>query len=207
MNAQTHLTDYRDQVLIGATPLLPMPIYGSLGALEPGRRRYIGAGNGIYVQSRSNAMSATVRLARTALPFGTLEPEIRLVGGLIPRAIYEEIQCQALLASPKEWAGLVYWREASSRYELVIPRVIEHSNAHIRYEAPTADRSHLVLDVHSHGELPAFFSSTDDLSDEQHGTYFAMVLGHCGADSRMTAVTRLVIDGQFFDIPWQPFAD
>jgi len=41
--------DPRDRALLGATPTVMMPRFGELDELEPGRRRFIAARDGLYM--------------------------------------------------------------------------------------------------------------------------------------------------------------
>lgn len=199
--------DRRDAILFSQTPLVPMPRFGTLPALEIGRRRYVAAADGLYLQARSRALSITCRLAEAATPFGPLEPCIQLAGGLIPRAIFSEIVRHALAHSPNEWACLIHWSPDACRYEFSIPEVINCSRGHITYRTDMIDQDLLVLDLHTHGRLPAFFSQADDQSDERHGCYFASVLGRCDSEGSLEATSRLVVDGTFISLPWHPWED
>lgn len=205
-SALDHLSDRRDQLLFAQTPLYPMPRFGELPLLDLRRRRYIAAADGVYVQARHCALDLTLRLAEARLPYGSLKECVHLPGGPIPRALYEDIKQRVLEHSPKEWAGLVHWDESAQRYSLAVPPTLSRSVSHIGYDRRVIDYSRLVLDVHSHGEHAAFFSSTDDRSDE-FGFYFSSVFGHCGSTETLTVCTRLVIDGHFFDLSWHPWEE
>lgn len=202
----SYLTHSRDRVLFSQTPMLMMPSYGTLPPLALGRRRYIAAADGVYLQARQRALDVTLRLACVDLPFGPLREHVELSGGLIPRALYDEMAAHALAQAPKEWAGLVHWDDLEQRYVLTLPSVVDVSNARIRYRSDAIDHERLVLDIHSHGYLPAGFSALDDTSDEC-GIHFACVLGLCLSAQTMVAITRLVVDGQFFDLDWHPWEE
>jgi PRTRC genetic system protein A len=59
-----------------------------------------------------------------------------------------------------------------------------------------------VIDCHSHGTHPAFFSSTDD-EDDRHETKFAFVVGNC-ASSVPSMAMRLCAKGIFEDVERVP---
>ena len=198
------LTDPRDRILLSHAPILPMPRFGELAPPPIGRRQYVAANDGLYVQARHHGLSVTARLSAVALPFGTLHPAIDLPGGLIPFELYAEMERAALDACPMEWAGVVHWDEVDETYRLVMPRVISRSHGDITYATDEIDYERVVLIVHSHGRLPAFFSPTDDASDTA-GVYFASVLGECHDSETIRARTRLVIEGiktQELRAPW-----
>lgn len=201
----SYLLDPRDRVLLMQNPVLPMPHYGALPPLTVGERRYVLARDGLYVQARNLAVNVCVRIADSVpLPFGELVVSIELVGGLLPHAFFERMRDEALQANPNEWAALVHWQPQTRRYEWTATRSLDRSAAHIQYDASARDESRLLLDVHSHGTAPAFFSATDDSSDA-HGVYFASVLGRCDCAQRLSVRTRLVIDGLFIPLSWHPW--
>jgi len=211
MSAQPDSLDYlthpRDRVLFTHTPMLMMPRCGRLPPLAVGHKRYIAAADGIYLQARHRALNLTLKLTNADLPYGSLAEDVDVSGGLIPRALFDEIVEHALSAAPNEWAGLIHWRENEQRYALTIPQTVVSSASIIEYRTDGIDPHCLVLDIHTHGHGEAFFSrSHDDLSD-QCGIYFASVLGHCYSRHRLTAVTRLVVYGQFFTLSWHPWED
>jgi PRTRC genetic system protein A len=203
------ITDTRDRFLIGQTPLLPAPKFGALPKAPLGRRQYIGATDGLYVQMHHHGLTATARLNDVALPFGTVTAGVELAGGLIPRELLHEIAAAAVRAYPKEWEGWVHWAEDRQRYQLTLPRVTSQSDGHVAYETRDLDLDRLVLHVHSHGPYPPFFSKTDDESDSA-GCYFACVLGNCDSYANVQMCLRFVIDGHFFAVerpPWEQPSD
>jgi len=210
MNAVQALYDSlspRDAILLAATPTLMAPRFGRLDELAVGGRRYVAARDGWYLEARSPVVSACVRLAQAPrpLPYGTVEPYVHLAGGLLPRELLFEFLAEACAAAPQEWAAGVVYSPANHRYERVGLEVVSASDGHITYRMPDDDSDRLVLDIHSHGHGPAFFSRVDDASD-LHGVYIASVLGHCTCPEAVQCVSRLVIDGYTFDLDWHPFA-
>jgi len=201
----SYLTDPIDRVLLLQNPILPMPHRGHLPRLEPGERRYVIARDGLYVQARTLALEVCVALANTpALPFGPLESKLTLAGGLLPRQCFKRMCSEAAAQSPQEWAALVHWDIAHQCYEFRTVPSLHHSEAHFAYDSASREESRLVLDVHSHGSGPAFFSATDDASD-RYGVYFATVLGRCDAPERIEVRTRLVMDGLRIPLQWHPW--
>lgn len=196
-----------DAVLLAQTPTVMMPRAGALPELPAGRKRLVAAQDGWYLQASSTALRVTVRLAASPvpLPYGALSPSIELAGGLIPRALFEQMRLAAAKACPREWAAFVVY-EADRSYRIQVPEYVSQSNGHISYRLGGVDESAVALDLHSHGRMPAFFSATDDRSD-QHGLYIASVLGNLGAGDSMSCVSRLVCDGWHFEMEWNPWED
>ena len=201
----SYLDDVRDRVLLMQNPVLPMPRYGDLPALEPGERRYVIANDGVYVQARTLALKVCARIAPTPpLPFGALTPRVELSGGLLPHSIFTRMCAEALAESPNEWAALVHWDGASRQYEWTATEARHRSTNRLAYDSAARDESCLVVDAHSHGAAPPFFSSTDDASD-RYGVYFACVLGCCVSPESIRVCTRLVIDDLRIPLTWHPW--
>lgn len=193
-----------DAVLLGQTPALMMPRFSSLPELAPGCRRYVIARDGLYVQARSRSLLLALRVEefQSPLPYGDLVESVQMVGGLIPYSLYADLQRQAVAACPDEWAAFVVY---DGKYHIVLPEVVDSSGGHISYRLDGIDESQIVLDIHSHGQFDAFFSETDDRSDN-HGIYFASVLGRCHGEN-IICKSRIVIDGWHRDINWHPWED
>ncbi len=202
-----YVSDPRDRARLLCNPLLMMPHHGVLPPLPLGRRRYVAAADGLYIQARNHALSVTLKFADTpALPYGPLQESVHMVGGPLPLALYRQIEDCALAQSPAEWAALVHWEPLESQYQLTIPETIECSGTHIRYRTDQIRSEYLVLNLHTHGTLPAYFSTTDDASD-QLGVYFACVLGRCHSRETLECRSRIVVDGFHYPLVWHPWEE
>ncbi|MEE4377378.1 MAG: PRTRC system protein A [Candidatus Competibacteraceae bacterium] len=201
-----YLSDPRDRVLLNATPCLMAPRFGQLPPVAVGTHRFVAAASGLFVQARTRALAVTLKVADTIpLPYGDLQESVTLAGGRLPLALYARMRAAALAAVPLEWAAAVVYDHDAATYRLVEPVVESVSRGHIRYSTASLPDDDLVLDIHSHGHGQAYFSATDDVSDRKGGTYIACVLGCCGAASTVEVVTRLVVKGIFFPVPWTPW--
>jgi len=129
---------------------------------------YILAENGLFVRARSPLLGATVRVAlgrvRGLMP---LEEVVELPQGVIPRHIYDLALSTLAMSREQEIYLAVTWE---GEYRLRMP-FQEGQAGVVRYHRLPGT----VLDIHSHGGMPAFFSATDD-SDEQ-GLHLYMVVG------------------------------
>lgn len=201
------IPQWRDHALLSVAPVVPMPLSGEILPVERGRRRYVVARDGLYVQARTGALDITLRMAPLQLRHvGELSESIVLPGSELPRELFQEMQLHAIAAHPQEWAALVHWHPSERRYVLTVPEVVEHSCSEITYQTTQLDRDWLVLNIHSHGDSDAYFSHQDNHSD-QFGVYFASVLGHCQSERTIRPMTRLVVDGHFFSLDWHPWED
>ncbi len=152
----------------------------------------LGSG-GVYVQSRSEQLSARLRLA--ACPVRGLAPvgeRLELRQGPIPAELFER--------------GLGWFREKPETerffaigwdgraYRLVVPEQIGSATS-LQYLPPAG----VVAEFHSHGPAAARFSATDD-RDEQ-GFRIYGVCGRLDAE-RPELNLRLGIYGHFAPLRW-----
>ena len=76
----------------------------------------------------------------------------------------------------------ILWNKEEKKYEIGIPtqRV---SKASVNYEFNHIDQNKhvIIVDIHSHNTMSAFFSGTDD-GDDKKGCWFAGVVGHLNKD-------------------------
>ncbi|MCY1197503.1 PRTRC system protein A [compost metagenome] len=189
-----------DAALQQSFPSVMVPRFGALAPMErPGERLLIAA-NGVFLEIVRPWLRIVRHLGafqhRTAIPYGEAAEATELRCGRIPASLIGKFAMMAGAAHPKETGGWVVWNADSASFRLVPVRILEHSGGHLKYERPllTADDV-LVVDCHSHGRHPAFFSSTDD-HDDRHDVKFAFVLGNCDAATPSMAL-RLCAKGIF----------
>jgi PRTRC genetic system protein A len=196
---QQQLSDRRDFALLGATPALMQPRFGSLAALAGGHR-YIVAQSGLYVEARTPVLHACACIAPVAepLPYGPVETFVRLPSPEDIRPHLARAVEAAKHVSPMEWAGYITYADGSG-YDLVSLPVVSRSTGHISYDRSSVDEDAVVIDIHSHGEHGAYFSEKDDEDDRiRGGIYLAVVIGHCTATPEIAA--RLVVNGHLLPV-------
>lgn len=201
-----YLSDPRDLAVCAVTPTLMAPRYGTLPPVAVGQYRFVVASNGVFVQARSRAVDVCLRIGNAnGLPYGAVEEYVRLAGGPIPRELGEQMMARAIAATPNEWAGIIVYDALEQAYRLTEPPVSSVSPGHITYATSGYDDELLVLDIHSHGTGHAFFSGTDNRSDN-HGVYLASVLGCCKDMNEIEVKTRIVVHGIHYNVGWTPWA-
>lgn len=183
--------DPRDQALYNTCPLVAAPKYSPFQPLPEAGQRFVAAQDGFYLEARSSALHALIRLSTLARPqptYGKVEEFIDLANGPIPRHLFQQFVHQACM-TPNEIAAIIQPEEAG--YSLATPAVISAGPGHIQYSDVEFDN--IVVDMHSHGLLPAYFSQTDDASDlSRMGPYIAVVVGTCRDNDSATWVARFV---------------
>lgn len=136
---------------------------------EPGLfYNYIMAQNGLFVRGESPLLEATVCVAPTDVRgLSTRIEEVRLKQGKIPRSIYDLALSAVAADRYRERYLAVTWE---GEYRLRVPWQ-SGSSTGVEYEV----LPNTVLDIHSHGAMRAFFSSTD--SRDEQGLRLYMVVG------------------------------
>jgi PRTRC genetic system protein A len=197
----SYLTDRRDQIVFGETPTLMQSLHGeALPKPETGKHRFVIAGDGVYVEAINPVLEVRLPVAKSSikLPYGRIGAVgVRLTHGQIPKRILQDVCEKTFLCAEYEWAGLVVWDKIRKEYALYELDTISSSTRHISYRNALPDEYELVMDLHSHGSMPAFFSKTDDKSDIG-GFYIAGVVGNCDS-GEPTFATRIVVNGHFFE--------
>ena len=136
---------------------------------EPGLfYNYILAENGLFIRTENPLIKGTLCISPVEIRgLRPLEEQIELVHGKIPRRLYDLSVSILMTSSDREQYLAITWE---NEYRLRIPAQ-ERNGASVKYEKLPSS----VMDIHSHGHMDAFFSSTDD-SDEQ-GLRLYMVVG------------------------------
>lgn len=182
--------DARDTVLQAAFPTLAVPRFGALPELPIGRKRLLVAADGLYLEVRSAALHARLRLADVATPNGECDEFIRPTGGRLDHNWIGRLTELALAGGDQEVAAGIVLGDGG--WALHRPVTISASAGHVSYRDDFEDER-LLVDMHSHGAHGSYFSSTDDAGDlARPGPYLAVVLGQCEARESLTWVVRFV---------------
>lgn len=189
-----------DVTLQQSFPSVMVPRFSTLEPMTHAGERLLIAANGVFLEIVRPWLRVVRRLGqyehRTPVPYGDTAEATELRCGRIPAQLIGEFADMARAAHPKETGAWVVWNAATEIFELVPVQILEHSAGHLKYERPAlAEDDVLVVDCHSHGRAPAFFSSTDN-EDDRHDVKFAFVIGNCGAKVPSMAL-RLCAKGIF----------
>ncbi len=129
---------------------------------------FILARNGIFIRAESPLIAATISIAGAEVRgLSPLREEVKLKKGRIPKGLYELALSMLSADRYREKYLAITWE---GEYRLRVPMQAGEAGG-VQYEV----LPNTVLDIHSHGVMPAFFSSTDNL-DEQ-GLRLYMVVG------------------------------
>jgi len=183
--------------------MLPNPVAylthrnGSEPVLPDGKAYgYVLAGNGVFKVAQSRYIAARIPLVTVRI--AGLEPLQYCVGPLFGR-VPERVLSQALAdARRQSWDG-----PNEAMYHIVIRdniiRVLrppqQASAGHLAYTG--GDGTDVICDLHSHHEMGAFFSSTDDR--DEMGFRFYAVIGKIFTRPEMAL--RVGVYGDTFRVP------
>ena len=157
---------------------------------------YILGSNGIFIEAESPLLAARVPVAECEIRgLAPIKPRVSLTYGSIPQRFFD-LALDTFLADPENehYAAVT----GSAGYHFYVP-VQDRSGAGVVYEVGES----VVLDLHSHGHMGAFFSGQDD-KDEQ-GLKLSAVVGKLNA----TPVVKLRVGvyGYFKSLEWKDVFD
>lgn len=145
---------------------------------------YCLAHNGVYLRATRPEMTVTVQVAATSLPgLGDLRPSCHWQVPRLPIALLSRVFIQAREAcahTSKEslWYG-VWQPEPENEWVLGRPpQWATAGNVIIDHTALSQQWQHIasaaVVEIHSHGVAPAFFSSTDNRDEQGFRIYIVV---------------------------------
>jgi PRTRC genetic system protein A len=179
-----------------ATPACPLP--------EPCPGiTWIWATNGVYKRGVSETLDLLipVGISWPAPGLARLLPHVRwrqwsyrLPGALLSPLLEDAKRAGAggAVLRPIEKQYFFVWRDG---VRVVAPKGQDASAVHLRYSMPTSGP--VLLDLHSHHGMDAYFSATDDRDDT--GLSVSAVIGKIY--TRPTIVTRINVFGQRWAVP------
>ncbi len=153
---------------------------------------YVVAGNGVFIEVEGDLMAARIPIERMPIRgLADLSPKIVLRNGLIPvDLLYQAVNEMMVDPTIEFYAAIT---RGPSGYDLRFPAQLGTS-ASLTYAVP---ESRIILDLHSHASMKAFFSKTDD-ADEQALRIYGVV-------GRLSTVPQLKLRvgvyGYFMNLP------
>jgi PRTRC genetic system protein A len=127
--------------------------------------------NGTFLEVTRPWLRAVLRLGELPptppLPYGEVREGIEFSFGVIPIRLLEEFLAHGRACLPSEVAGALIHSSGSNTLRLQVHDAIEAGPSGVRYRMPDlAPGESLAVDLHTHGRLQAFWSSTDDADDQ-----------------------------------------
>lgn len=187
-------------------PAVPYPKFGAHVPLEQTGHRFLLGANGLWLELRRPWLYVVRRIAETSfsqIPYGKVQEKLDLP--LLPTSIINQFAQASKQVLPNESAASIFLNLVTGewRLEMLVGVFVNHENFDYRSPPPRDDET-LVIDIHSHGFHPTFFSTKDDF-DDKDTTKISAVIGFTkSADGELhcNAKFRLCINGIF--IPMMP---
>lgn len=192
-----------DATLQTVCPTIMVPRYEELALLHEDSHRFLMAGDGVHVEIRRPWLHTILRVMESPipLPYGTAPSLFKI--NLHRRALVSGLQHfirQARNACPLEHAGWLTYDPLDGAVGYVEPKIVSQGAGHIQYHRPEVTARCLpVVDMHSHGVLPAFFSRTDEIDDRTDDAKLAFVVGNLD-QPEVSVAMRFVGCGLTLDI-------
>lgn len=189
-----------DEILQKSFPTVLAPRFSRLEKLQASGERFILTKACLQFEVSRPWVHAVHRISgdfERSTPYGDGFPEmVTLRCGPMPKAMMQRFLVQARLAAPFETAAWIVWDENSKEFQYVELEISSASRDRVQFARPALPvGTHLVLDIHSHGEANAFFSGTDD-QDDADQLCLSMVVGRVSQESP-AQVARLSMLGAF----------
>lgn len=195
-----------DQALLAAAPVAAVPRHAPFHPLQDNGHRFLLAAEGLYLEVRRPWLHYIGHLAKhtaVAIPYGEIEPRCELDFGRIGSALpqMKEFAAHAQAAAPVEAAASLLWDHEKKSWRIAYPETIGEATAgSIQFKQVVPGESEsLVIDLHSHGHLGAYFSATDN-ADDRGAVKIAGVFGDLNMP-QPTVAFRMCVLGLYIDMP------
>lgn len=175
-------------------PLQAAPNEGAVSDSEA-NISYLAARDGLWRRVQLPWVRSILPVATSShinVPYGALQPAVDLLVPAPDRELWRHFVSQAKAAMPHECASALLWNTESRTWRYATREPVSASVGHIVYrEVDIGDNEILVVDIHSHGASPAFFSRTDD-RDDNGSMKISVVFGSLDADLTLAARINLL---------------
>lgn len=162
---------------------------------------YVTASNGVFVRAKRPGLEAMIPVSWNSgaeiRGLVKVEPYVCLDGGRIPLPVIAQALDWMRQVTPLE---LLTWIKWESDYAVFLPKQTTTASRCRPFDPFDAQGQNALMDFHSHGSNPPFFSTVDDL-DEKNGFRLFAVAGDFQPYTRPEIVVRVGIYGHFWMIP------
>ncbi|MDB0572212.1 DUF2016 domain-containing protein [Ralstonia solanacearum] len=196
-----------DAKLWDSAPTIAVPKFAEFKQLEEVGHRFLATAEGLFVEVRRPWLHVIQPVAplngqTVRPPYGTVKPKVELaferLGAIFPmvRTFIEA----ARQAAPNEHAAWVIWDSHTGDLAYRELNITSTSPGAIDYERPKLqDHESLVVDMHSHGALAAFFSEQDN-HDDAGEVKISCVVGDLADGKTPSIQFRLCVLGMFLPL-------
>lgn len=168
-----------DRALMEHAPTVAVPVFGEFVAMEENGHRYLLACDGLWLEVRRpwlHLIWPVAQQKKVQLPYGNLAEVIDLAFE-VPTWGFTELLPAAREVTPAEVGAAMIWNERERTLRFAMCKTISAGVGTLSESMPElGEGDWLAVDLHSHGPLDAFFSSTD-LEDTGSEVVIAGVIG------------------------------
>jgi PRTRC genetic system protein A len=155
---------------------------------------YILAGNGVFLYAKRKGLELLIPVCATRIAgLPSLSPYINL-SRRIPACLLMHVLRLSRNHLPNE---MLFWFNSKEYWTLEVPQQLTSPCSAVPVENLDETGTSTLVDLHSHGALPPFFSRIDN-HDEQGFRIYA-VLGQ--VDKTPSIRVRVGVYGNYFDVP------
>lgn len=152
---------------------------------------YLLAANGLFIETGNKLLTVRVPLAYcTLLGLAPMETKVTMRYGRIPQHLFDRAMDEFLVDTHQERYVAVVW---DNGYKIYDPEQ-KQSEGGVEYVMG----ANVILDLHSHGQTKAWFSTHDN--DDERGLKLYGVVGNFGEIPEVRL--RLGIYGYFYSMAW-----
>ena len=175
-----------------------VPRFGNLERLTENGHRFLAADTGLWLEVHRPWVHIIWPMAlqfSVAMPYGTLEPSIQFAFDSLPLEMLTKFREDARKTLPNESAAWITWNDQTREFAYRPLAATSAGAAHLKLDRPALnDNEHLVIDIHSHARIPAFFSPEDN-EDDDGEVKLSVVVGQLGSDQQSNTKLRLCANG------------
>ena len=199
----TTTTDPRDRIIQDLVPTVMVPSHSQLPAMGQFGHRFLIARDGVWLDVMRPQASMMIKIADSVvpLPYGQVAGHAQFPFGRLAahKKLFKEFLADARKTLPNECAGVLIWDSLDEMLVYQRCESVTSSPGSVKYRPPQlTEHQAVAVDLHSHGTMGAFFSSTDDV-DDYGEVKIAGVLGNIDQDTPSTAF-RICAMGAFIPV-------
>jgi len=184
------------------TPIVAYRIAQSmdLGPIQASSYEYVLSGNGVFLRASRTGLAITLPIAACEVRnLSPLEPKLELEYGSVPSHLLARILHLARKAAAEEpCEALFHLSHTGAEWQLEVPPQVQTKGSVEPLDSgPESSYARALIEIHSHHQMPAKFSSIDD--QEERGFRIFGVIGCIW--ERPQIRFRVGIFGQFIEVP------
>lgn len=192
-----------DEIIQRQFPTVMAPRFTELEPMIATGERFVLASDRVALEVSRPWLHAVCGISgnfKRTTPYGAGLPDgMTLRCGPIPKSLLDQFLDQARTAYPLETAAWIVWSEITLAFSYVPLHIIAATIERVEFERPLLPGGiHLVMDIHSHGQYSAFFSTQDDLDDKDQ-LCISAVVGKVN-DRKPVILARLSMLGAFLPL-------